>query len=91
MGHFLLLLLAWHPSETLEQVTLWLRAKGGAGSGTCRIPEQGGGCLEFVNGWHQEWDCESQQDCPPPPEPLSHWTVAGLILHPTDVGHLTLY
>lgn len=31
MGHFLLLLLAWLPDKTMEQVTLWLNAKGGAG------------------------------------------------------------
>lgn len=50
MGHFLLLLQAWPPDETMEQVTLGLSAKGGAGSGTCRIPEQGGTCWEFCEG-----------------------------------------
>ena len=39
MDHFLLLLLAWLPDETVEQVKRWLSAKGRAGSGTHRIPE----------------------------------------------------
>lgn len=50
MGHFLLLLLVWSPDETMEQVTQGLSAKGGAGSGICRIPEQGEACWESCEG-----------------------------------------